>query len=288
MGRDNRDMDTPNDNGTDTGTPIDSAAERGQVVASAAEVYEQFFVPALFGQFAPVAVDRADVGPGDRLLDVACGTGIVARAGAQTVGSGGTVVGVDINPAMLTVARRLSDEIEWIEAPAEALPVESGYFDAAVCQFGLMFMTDPGSAVREMVRAVRPGRPVVFATWAEVSASPGYEAMIQLLDDECGSEAANALRAPFSIGTDAALAAIVEPEVDDVEVTIERGVARFPSLEAWLQTDIRGWTLADMIDDEQFGALLHAAQSRLVDFVAPSGEVTFAAPAVIAVGHRNR
>ncbi len=275
-------MDTSTQNGTDT-TTSDTAAQRGQIVASAAEVYEHFFVPALFGQFAPIAVARSGVGPGDRLLDVACGTGVAARAATAVVGLNGTVVGVDVNPAMLDVARRLDRAIEWLSAPAESLPVGSDSFDAVVCQFGLMFFVDAGAALGEMARAVRPGGPVVISTWADVSASPGYEAMIRLLDEEIGSEAGDALRAPFTIGTEAALAAMVEPHFDRHEVWTEPGVARFPSLEAWLRTDIRGWTLADMIDDEQFATLLEAAPSRLDRFVQSSGAVSFGAPAIMAI-----
>lgn len=261
-----------------------TSAERGQVVASAAEVYERFFVPALFGHFAPIAVHRSGVGAGDRLLDVACGTGVVARGGASVVGSEGTVVGVDVNPAMLNVARTLNDDIDWIEGPAESLPFESGFFDAAVCQFGLMFFTDTDAALCEMARVVRPGRPVVLATWADVSACRGYAAMIELLDDEIGSTAAEALRAPFNIGTESLLAAAIETAFDDHEVWTEPGVARFPSLESWMRTEIRGWTLHDMIDDDEFDTLLEAARSRLDRFVQPSGEVVFDAPAIFAVG----
>lgn len=262
-------------------------AERGQVVASAAEVYEQFFVPALFGHFAPIAVDRSGVGSGDRLVDVACGTGVVARRAASVVGSEGTVVGVDVNPAMLTVARALNDDVDWIEAPAESLPFESGFFDAAVCQFGLMFFTDNDAALGEMARVVRPGRPVVLATWADMSACSGYEAMIRLLDDQIGSAAAEALRAPFTIGTESLLAAAIEPAFDDHEVWTERGVARFPSLESWMRTEIRGWTLSDMIDDDEFDALLEVARSRLARFVQPSGAVTFELPAIMAIATVN-
>lgn len=256
-------------------------------MASAAEVYERFFVPALFGPFAPIGVDRAGVGSGDRLLDVACGTGVVARTAAAVVGPDGIVVGADVNPAMLAVARALDDNIDWIDAPAESLPVASGFFDAAVCHFGLMFFTDIDAALGEMARVVRPGRPVVLATWADLSASSGYEAMVRLLDDEVGSDAADALRAPFTIGTESQLGAALERTFDHYKVWTEPGVARFPSLESWLRTEIRGWTLSEAIDDEGFDALLEAAQSRLDRFVQPSGTVTFETPAIMAIATAN-
>jgi ubiquinone/menaquinone biosynthesis C-methylase UbiE len=87
--------------------------ETFQVSLDSAEAYESVFVPALFEPWARMLVDAAGVGAGDRILDVACGTGIVARIAADRVGAGGSVVGIDRNPAMLAVARRLRPDIEW-------------------------------------------------------------------------------------------------------------------------------------------------------------------------------
>ncbi len=276
-------MDTEDTKTRNTEIAADTAAERGQVVGSAAEVYEQFFVPALFGQFAPIAVDRAGIGRGDHVLDVGCGTGAVARTARPVVGADGRVVGVDINEAMLTVARSLDDTIDWVEAPAESLPTAIGSFDAVVCQFGLMFVVDRQAALAETARVLRPGGTVVVSTWADVSTSPGYEALIELLDEEIGATAADALRAPFTIGSEAELAEIVATTFATVDVSTEAGTARFPSLESWLHCDVRGWTLADMIDDEAFDVLLAAARSRLSRFVDSAGAVSFDAPAIIAV-----
>ena len=97
-------------------------SEKGQVSASAAEVYEDFFIAALFGEWPARVIDAAGIQGGQRVVDVACGTGVLARAVAEQVGPNGLTIGVDINKGMLDVAREKSPEIEWHQAPAESLP----------------------------------------------------------------------------------------------------------------------------------------------------------------------
>ena len=106
-------------------------ATRGQVAASAAEVYEEIFVPALFAPWADRVLDAAAVGAGDRVLDVGCGTGVLARAAARRVGAAGSVVGVDRNEGMLAVAGRASEPVTWRLATAESLPVEDASVERA-------------------------------------------------------------------------------------------------------------------------------------------------------------
>src|SRR5262245_37506230 len=93
---------------------------------SFAEMYERLLVPALFRPFAEVLIDRAEVADGDHVLDVACGTGIVARLARERVGDSGRVVGVDLSPPMLAVARGVEPEVDWREGNATALPLGPG------------------------------------------------------------------------------------------------------------------------------------------------------------------
>ena len=158
-----------------------AASDRGQVSRSAAEVYEEFFVPALFRQWVQPVADAADIRAGDRVLDVACGTGILARHAATRVGAAGSVCGVDINEGMLAVARREAPEIEWRKGAAEALPFADDGFDAVVSQFGLMFFADQAKAIREMRRVLRPGGRLAVAVWDSLANTPGYAAMTALL-----------------------------------------------------------------------------------------------------------
>ncbi|MGF1465802.1 MAG: methyltransferase domain-containing protein [Sandaracinaceae bacterium] len=252
----------------------------GQVTEGAASVYERFFVPALFGAWAPRVADAAHVGPGRRVLDVACGTGVLAREAAGRVGAG-SVVGLDVNPGMLEVARSLAPEVTWTEGRAEELPFPDGSFDAVVSQFGLMFFADRPAALREMWRVLRPGGDLAVAVWASLDVTPGYAAMVQLLERLFGAPVADELRAPYALGDPAALGALVAAGgIEEARIERQEGLARFASIEAWVDTDVRGWTLADKIDDAQHAELRREAEAALARFVE-GGEVRFAHPALL-------
>jgi ubiquinone/menaquinone biosynthesis C-methylase UbiE len=261
----------------------DADAATGQVTADAAEIYERCFVPALFAQWPDRVLDHAGLVDGDAVLDVACGTGVVARAAARRLRGTGSVTGLDVNEGMLAVARRSPAAVSWRRGAAEELPFPDASFDRAVCQFGLMFFVDRVAALREMCRVVRAGGTVTVATWAGVDESPGYAAMVDLLRRLFGGAAAGALLAPFSIGTSEALRALMAAAgAAEVTVTHVRGEARFDGLDAWLSTEIRGWALAEQISDAQFAQLSLAARRELAHLVGADGRVCFDAPALVA------
>jgi len=148
-----------------------------QLSVEAAEAYEARFVPALFAEWAPHLVEAAGVAAGQAVLDVACGTGVVARTAADRVGGRGRVAGVDLNEGMLAVAGRLRPDIEWHQADAAALPFPDGSFDAVLCQSGLMFFPDRVGALREMARVAAAGGTVAVQVWDLLEAQAGYGAM---------------------------------------------------------------------------------------------------------------
>ncbi len=128
--------------------------------ANPAANYDRYFVPAIGAPLAADLVRVAALRRGERVLDVACGTGVVARRAAREVGDTGTVVGVDINPGMLSVARSATPpdaRIEWREASADAMPFGDASFDVVLCQMGLQFMPDKHAALREMRRVLVDG-----------------------------------------------------------------------------------------------------------------------------------
>lgn len=132
---------------------------------SAPENYERFFVPAIGAPLAADLMDIAALRPGERVLDIACGTGVVARLAAERVGASGTVAGLDVNPGMLAVARSVTPpgmSIEWHEASAEAMPLPDEVFDVVLCQLGLQFVPDKSAALREMRRVLAPGGRLVI------------------------------------------------------------------------------------------------------------------------------
>lgn len=132
---------------------------------NAAENYERYFVPAIAAPLANELLQTAALRPGERVLDVACGTGVVTRAAAARVGGDGSVAGVDVNPAMLHVARAVTPpgmSIRWYEASAEAMPLPDDGFDVVLCQMGLQFFPDKVAALREMRRTLAPGGRLVL------------------------------------------------------------------------------------------------------------------------------
>lgn len=263
-------------------------SERGQVTRSAAEVYEEFFIPALFAQWATRVAQAATIGAGHRVLDVACGTGVLARTAADLVKPGGSVVGLDLNAGMLIVAERTAPDIEWRQGRAEALPFDDESFDSVVSQFGLMFFEDPPKAIREMMRVVKRSATVAVAVWASLDTTPGYAAVVSLLERLFGKEIADALRAPFILGDTEALKSIfAEAGVYNPAIVTQQGTARFSSIQSWIYTDIKGWTLADTIDDRQFQILLKEANQVLQPFVMADGSVAFDASAHIVTATRN-
>jgi ubiquinone/menaquinone biosynthesis C-methylase UbiE len=129
---------------------------------SATENYERFFVPAIGGPLAEALVGAAALRPGQRVLDVACGTGAVTRLAADRVGRPGSVAGADINAAMLSVARAATATsrgaaIQWYETAAEAMPLPDAAYDVVFCQLALQFFADKPAALRECHRVLAPG-----------------------------------------------------------------------------------------------------------------------------------
>ncbi|SDF96169.1 methyltransferase domain-containing protein [Alloyangia pacifica] len=256
-------------------------AATGQIAAEAARVYEKCFVPALFGQFAPWLVEAAGIRGGGRVLDVATGTGIVARAALHR---GASVTAVDINEGMLTVARELAPQVSFQRAPAESLPFEDDAFDAVTCQFALMFFADRVQALRDMARVCHPGGHVavsVFDTWEN---SPGYRDLIPLLSEVMGAQAAEALKAPFCLGGPGVLEGLLEDAgLGGAQMIHKTGQVRHASLDAWLDTEIGGWTLASLATPEIMATLKAAAAEPLGQYRNSDGTISFEAPAIFAV-----
>ena len=175
-----------------------------KVGGSAAENYERALVPAMFAPWAATLVGLAGIHPGERLLDLACGTGVVARMAATKVGISGRVVGLDINGAMLAVARELPPvggaAIEWVEASALDMPLVNGSFDVVLCQQGLQQFPDRPQALREIHRVLAPNGRLWTSVWGRIDGSPAMAALVDALGKHVGPQAANNRRAPFALG----------------------------------------------------------------------------------------
>lgn len=155
--------------------------------SSLAEAYESVLVEPLFRPWAGELLQRAELKAGDRVLDIACGTGIVARVVRQRLGDGARVVGVDASEPMLAVAKRVAPDIEWRAGNAMALPVDVGeQFDVVTCQQGLQFFPDRPAAAREMRRALADGGRLAIATWRPLEDIPFFGDLHALAEQHLG------------------------------------------------------------------------------------------------------
>ena len=171
-----------------------------QYGGNAAENYERYFVPTIGVAFATALLEAAGLHRGERVLDIACGTGVVTRLAADRVGPDGAVAGLDLNPAMLAVGRSLPTSgaaIEGDEANAESLPLDEGSFDAVLSSLGLQFVPDKALALREMRRVLAPDGRLAIAT---VGPTPPLFAILeQALARHVKPEVAAFVRAVFSL-----------------------------------------------------------------------------------------
>lgn len=222
--------------------------------------YERFFVPAIGAPLAADLIRVAALHPGERVLDVACGTGVVARLASQEVGETGTVAGLDVNPGMLAVARSATPPgtpIEWYEASAEAMPLPDASFDAVLCQMGLQFVPDKHAALREVWRVLVGGGRLILNVPGPTP--PLFTIMREALANHVGAEAAGFIDHVFSLHDTAEIQTLISGAgFQDVSVQSDTKTARLPAPKDFLWQYVHSTPLAGAVakvDDERRGAL---------------------------------
>jgi SAM-dependent methyltransferase len=184
-----------------------------QVSGNAPHAYERYMVPTLFAPWAQELRARAAQHAGERVLDVACGTGIVARLAAERVGPSGSVLGMDLNAAMLETARAQTPTtgapVAWREGDAHRLPWADATFDMVCCQQGVQFFPDKTQALREMQRVLAPGGRLVLSVWRSLAYNPYGRALADALERHVGAAAGNGMRAPYGFGEMEALRSLL-------------------------------------------------------------------------------
>jgi SAM-dependent methyltransferase len=186
---------------------------------------------------------------------------------------------------MLAVATRLSPNLNWEQGTAERLPFRDQSFDAVVSQFGLMFVPNKVTALREMMRVLAPGGRLAVAVWASLADTPAYAAEAALVDRLAGAAAAEVLRAPFALGVSERLAELCRVAgVTGAVVELQQGRGRFPSIRSMVEVDLRGWLplMGVGLEEDQIAEILRQAEVALKPFVVDDGSgVEFSSPALL-------
>ena len=256
-------------------------------MTSPAQMYESFFVPAMFGPWSSELVDRAEVAAGHRALDLACGTGVVAR---RLAGLGARVTGLDPNAAMLEVAgQRARDEgleIAWVAGTADATGLPDAGFERATCQQGFQFFGDRPAAARELRRVLAPGGRAVVSCWRPIDEQPAFAALDELERRHSGG----GVDVPFSFGDPDEMRALLESAgFDEVTVEIVARTVRFPSPDSFMQLTftaaaavVPGYMeLSEAEREARIAALVSEAQAVIAPFVE-DGHVVFPMRSVVA------
>jgi len=244
--------------------------------ASPPENYQRYFVPAIGAPVARALMEAASLRPGERVLDVACGTGVVTGLAAVQVGTDGVVVGLDVNPGMLAVARKVTPAgsgIDWHEGNAETMPLPDAGFDVVLCQMGLQFMPDRQAALGEMRRVLVPGGRLILNVPGPTP--PLFAALEAALTDHLGTPAAEFVRQVFSLHDTTELeTGLADAGFRQVAVRADTASSQLPPPAQFLWQHISSTPLAGVISmasDDQRGALERDVVGRWEDFAAADG-----------------
>ena len=218
--------------------------------AEAAELYERCVARYILGPWAPLLAEAACLAEGEHVLDVACGTGVVARVAAKRIGSVGRVVGVDLNPAMIGVGRSLpvpaGAPIEWLERDALDLQFEDASFDVVLCQQGLQFFSDKGAALKEMHRVLKHGGRLALSVWTNAGLynSAVGDALGQFVSAETAARFCASRQTP---PTEEMQRLAMEAGFSAVEVGISRINASLPRLDKFALDHLAATPVAPII-----------------------------------------
>lgn len=245
--------------------------EQWQLEGTAAELFQRYIVPLITSLWAADLVERSAPRPGERVLDVACGTGVVARLAAERMGTG-RVVGIDLNPGMLAVARTVPQtvgpKVEWHETSVLHMPFPDGAFDVILCQLGLQFFPDRARALAEMFRVLTPGGRLALNVFTAIERTPVAHALADALDRHLGAGASSIKRSEHTLSDGRLLEDLVSAAgFKDLTVSSVTQMFRFPSPRDYVRLQLSATPQAGMVanmDADQRDALIDAITGDLV------------------------
>jgi ubiquinone/menaquinone biosynthesis C-methylase UbiE len=239
-----------------TGWPMQGDMQsRWHFLGGVPENYERYLVPRIFALWAEDLVEAAALRAGERVLDIASGTGIVARIAARRLGNRGSIVGLDTSAPMLATARVAATAegaaVEWREGDALDQPFTDGAFEVVLCQQGLQFFPDKPRGLREMHRVLRPGGRIVLSVWGPIERSPGFAVLAEALTRHVDPQAGNLLASgPFSLcDTDELRTLIAGGNFQDIVIRRVTKTLHYASLEEFVLGYMSGSALAGVVGD---------------------------------------
>lgn len=238
------------------------------------KLHHDYFVPAVYAQWAHHIIDLSAIELGQSILDVACGTGTLARAAKLETGFSGRVVGLDTDERMLNEARKQGAGVEWQSGDIARLPFADNEFDRVTCQFALMFIKNRVAAIKEMLRVCKPNGFVCIAVWAPIGHSRAYATLMELTRKFVGSKAASDLSQLWSLGDSGKMdSLLLSAGANEFECHQRPGITTFPSIETFVEAHLRAFSEFYLISSESFNEMLKAAHRELGPFVIPDGRI---------------
>jgi ubiquinone/menaquinone biosynthesis C-methylase UbiE len=247
-----------------------------QLEGSAAELYQRYLVPLITSKRAEDLVRRTQLREGEDVLDVACGTGVVARLAARKVAPG-CVTALDLNPGMLTVARSILSEgapVSWIKGSALNLPFPSARFDVVFCQLGLQFFPDQARALREFRRVARERGRAAISVYSAIERTPGAAAFAGALDKVLGPDASRIKRGEHSFTDPTQIETLLRDSgFSAVQVqTVEQTIV-FPSVLDYVRVQLLATPMAALLKERgehQRQAILSSVASETIALSTPA------------------
>jgi ubiquinone/menaquinone biosynthesis C-methylase UbiE len=268
-------------------TSMDWNAQGG----SGPETYQEFLVPGMFTPFAERLIADVGVAEGDRVIDIACGTGVVARIAAVAAGEDGAVTGVDLGQPMLDVARARPGRadaapIKYVQGSADALPVEDASFDVATCHHGLQFFPDRLAALRDARRVLRPGGRIGIGCWSANDSAAGLIAISEALQRHVSEEAGAMMRSPFSVSVEELATLLEDAGFENIETSTPRITTTFTSHAEFAPRAIAAGPIAAQfaaVDESVRAAVTAEVRDALEPYATADGGVAFPMVSNVAI-----
>ena len=266
---------------------------------SAPELYQRYLVPTITSIWAADLIDRTEPKPGESVLDIACGTGVVTRLAAGRVATG-RVVGLDLNGGMLAVARSVptagTASIEWLEGSALSLPFSNNSFGLVLCQLGFQFFPDRPLALREMRRVLVPSGRAALSVYSSIERTPAASAFATALDRRLGPDASRIKRGEHIFPVADEVGALMTSEgFEQVIVSTVTKRITFPSVLDYVRFQMVATPMSRLLGDRNAvgcESLIEAVASDTRSLLHPEmlrdGRLSFPQEAHVAIAHRPR